>query len=1108
MPTTLRLLFVAMLAAGTIVALPAQEPAADTAAAKARLQEIAAAANLAVDGWAWTLDGQTWEDYKLGQGLNASRVGVRARIPCREVVAGVPVLGTPTMLKLKLYARGLVDVTVRQDDRVVQVIRIDGGGDQGVEVVKEVFLNDPPPITGSTIDLEAVNAGRRPPRGEFWPPRRNPLPETGLVFAIRGAELDYLEARPMVAALRDWVDSLQTAERLIWPELVRYTFTRRPYPIEDRRGVPPERLALLGAAYARAVQALDLDAVKRGSRDRLETSLKQSLAETAELRRYAQEFKVHLIGNAHIDIAWLWRMAETREVARNTYATVLKNMDEYPELVYAQSQALTYRWMEERDPQLFRQIAQRIADGRWEVVGGTWVEPDCNLISGESWVRQLLFGKRYFKEKFGADVTIGWNPDSFGYNWNMPQLYRKSGLDVFITQKIWWNDTTVFPHFVFWWEGPDGTRLLTYFPPEGYTSRVDLAENADAITKYQATTGWQKSLILYGLGDHGGGPNREILDRVRRYGRLPVAPQYVHTKAGDFLKQIAGELGERIPVWRDELYLEYHRGTFTSQAQIKQNNRRCEAELGAAEKAATWARLLGAAYPRADLAALWQDVLTNQFHDILPGSSITPVYRDALETYATVRRKLDRIEDQALRRVGAAVDTSRIEGIPVVVFNPLAWERADFVTAELPASSGELALWTVDGKPVPAEFSRDAETGALRVAFVAENVPSLGYRVFVARSGSPGPAVLEVKADQTFLENRWHRLEVDPESGRIRSFRDKKLDREFVAPGQAINALRIYEDIPENWDAWNLGFTGRVWQLDQAAAVELVHASPVRAVLRVRHNFLGPDKDRYAPTENFPSSTFTQTITVYRALDRVDIATEADWWESHLMLKAAFPLSVTSDLATYEIPFAAIARSTRRETLAEKARFEVPALRWADLADAAGGISVLNDSKHGYDIHGSEIELSLLRAPTWPDPMADRGRHAFTYSLYTHAGSWADGATVRRGAELNTPLRAWAETRHPGKLPTAHSFAAVDTVGVVLDTVKLAEDGDALVFRFYESLGRPDRAVLQLPVTPAKVSETDLMENPIRDLAPAGATVTLDFGKFEIKTLRVALPPR
>ncbi|MBN2431906.1 MAG: alpha-mannosidase [Acidobacteria bacterium] len=1078
-------------------------PAAKADGAAVMLEAVARAMDTGIADWELALDGRTFTPYSPGQSVTTGSGVFQAVFTVPPSHAGQPVTGTECRLVLEMYARGEVEIVPRCNGREYAPFVIPGGELTGQEFRHDIVIANELSAGRVEVQLSFHNRGLRPFRTEFWPPRKSPLPDEQQNLILRGARLDFPAAAGNNQAVIGWLTSMQTAQGLLNPELKRYTFIGDPYDIPDARNIPAGRLAALRDNWADAVLALDLAALQAGDWPAVAASLQHSYDLAGPLREYAREFKVYLIGNAHIDIAWLWRMAETKQVARNTFDTVLTNMTEYPELRYAQSQALTYQWMEREYPELFERIRRRIKDGSWEVVGGMWVEPDCNLISGESWVRQLLYGKKYFREKFGVDVRIGWNPDSFGYNWNMPQIYGQSGIDCFITQKIWWNDTTVFPFFTFWWEGVDGSRLLTYFPPMGYTSRVRLPRVVDAITKYQATTGYQKSLILYGLGDHGGGPNREILDRVRSYEKLFITPEFIHSPAASFLDHLEKDLGATIPVWNDELYLEYHRGTYTTQAYTKKQNRRSESGLGAAEKWATIAWLLGERYPAAELETAWKRVLTNQFHDILPGSSITPVYRDAAADYSRAAQAMTIATEAALATIAARVDTSAVMGIPVLVFNSLAWPRSDFVQVALPAGHDQWRLLDHAGNELPLEVAAEPAPGRLMAGFVAEEVPSVGYRLYELRPEAPRISDQHLHARDLTLENTVHRLTVDSRTGHVISLFDKRLQREFVPAGGAMNVLQAFEDRPENWDAWNIGYTGRMWTLDSPDQVSLVHQSPVRAVIRVKKSFLGLDKSRYSPTEDFPSSFFIQDIILYRAMDRIDIQTTADWWETHVLLKAAFPTMIRSDRATYEIPFAAISRSTRRETMHEKARFEVPALRWADLSDAAGGLSLLNDSKYGYDIHDSNLRLSLLRAPTWPDPVADRGQHEFTYSLYTHPGGWNDGATVRRGRELNTPLQATLPGQHGGILPAEMSFFTLTGEGIVLESVKLAEDGTGLILRLYESSGRGGSATLRPYRTPDQVWETDLMENPRREMAFTTGAISLEFIKFEIKSLKM-----
>ncbi len=1084
------------------------------AAARERIAGLDKAIDARVDGWEISLDGSRWEPYKPGRTITAAGFRLRASVQAPAVFAGARVQGTPLRLAARMSGRGLALATFLLDGRELEQAALHGENGTAVEERRDVTLLERSDDAAHVLEIAVENRGFLPARGEYWPERRRGAPpDEGISFTLAAAELSFPAAAGNLAALQDWLRSFQFADILVNPELKRYTFTGKPYDIPDKRRVAAARLRRLNDALDKAAAALDLAALQAGDGLKLQASLRRSFAIAAPVRDYLREFRISLVGNAHIDIAWLWRMAETMALTKNTYETVVKNMGEYPELTYAQSQAVTYDWIEKKHPDLFRKIREKVKSGRWEIVGGMWVEPDCNLIAGESWARQLIYGKTYFKEKFGVDVRIGWNPDSFGYNWNMPQLYKLGGIDTFITQKLWWNDTTVFPHFFFHWQGVDGTTILTYLPPLSYASELELQEVAGGVSKYEATTGLKESLILYGLGDHGGGPNREILDRVRGYGRLSLAPRFVHDTPSPFLQ---GKRREKLdlPLWKDELYLEYHQGTFTTQGAIKKNNRRTEAMLATTEKLAAAAWLLGAPYPKDELEAGWKSALTLQFHDILPGSGITPIYRDALETYKAVQKDLGLLQEKALARIAGMIVPVEAGSLPLIVFNPLSWTRDDAVTFRVSLPAGfVLRLLDDQGAEVPCEIGPTDENGRSEVCFVAKGVPPVGYRSYRLAEAAPAPAPAPRAAspDGPVLENAALRVVIDPASGNLRSLFDKRLGREFVSPGEQANKLWVYEDRPENWDAWNIGYTGRSWELNKADRVELVSDGPVKTVVRVDKSFLGFSKAREYPTEDFPSSFFTQYITLYKDLDRVEIRTEADWWEDHLSLKACFPVAVKADMAYYEIPFAAIGRTTRFETLWEKARYEVPALRWADLADDKGGVALLNDCKYGYDIHGSVMKLSLLRSPTWPDPMADRGRHEFTYALYPHAGSWSDAQVVRRGQELNQPLLARVvEGVPPGNrpLPVAQSFFSVAGEGVILDAVKRAEDGSGLVLRLYEANGRAEKATLRCFHAPQAAALTDLLEKEIAPLAVKAGGIALSFRPFEIKTVKVRFAGR
>ncbi len=1050
--------------------------------------------------WEYSVKGREWNPYRLGAGFSQPHFLLRAKVNFRRNFAGVKVEGRNVYLETKITLRGIAVISLSMDGKEVWKGKVGtGNGNYQEESLKlPLGKNDG---RAHLLTLSVKNQGFLPPRGNYLPPRKNPPEEKGLYFSIRSSELLYSGSGQALNAVRDWISSMKVAYFLLNPVLVRHTFTGKPYRIKDRRRIAKEKIRRLNALWTKAVFDFNLAALREGNWKAVKESIERSYREARELSDFARGFKIFIVGNSHIDVAWLWRIYETMHVARNTFYTVIKNMADYPELRYAQSSAIMYQWMEKYFPEVFEAIKEKVKEGRWEIVGGMWLEPDCNLISGESWVRQILYGKRYFREKFGVDVKVGWNIDSFGYNWNMPQIYKKSGIEFFVTQKLLWNDTTVFPYYVFWWEGVDGTRILSYFPPVGYTSTLRLIPTVKALSTYNATTGYRKTMILYGLGDHGGGPNREILNRVRSYSSLKIKPQFVHSTSVEFLKNVEREMGDTIPVWKDELYLQYHRGTYTTHAEIKKNNRKSEALLMLSEELASVAHLLGGEYPSGEFQKAWKLVMTNQFHDILPGSGITPIYRDAMEFYRKAYRILKRVNKRSLKTLTSKIDTE-VHGLPILVYNPLSWERKDYVKVKLPEklAGKELILRDVRGRVVPKEIFE--KNGNWFLGFVAK-VPPAGYAIYSLEEGKQPKVKTDLRARGLVLENEFYRVEIDPETGNISSFYSKKLGREFIPEGKQGNVLQVYEDIPEHWDAWNIGYTGRMWELDRADSVKLIHLSPVRAVIRVKKSFLGLSKSRYSPTQDFPSSFFTQDITLYSGLDRVDIKMKADWWEEHMFLKVAFPVDISSKIAYYEIPFAAIGRSTRMDTPEERAKFEVPAHRWADLSDGKSGLALLNDSKYGYDIHNGVMKLSLLRAPLWPDPTADRGKHRFTYSLYAHQGEWWQSKVVRRGYELNTPMVVLFLKKHPGTLPRRYSFFSVEGDGVVIAAVKRAEDGEALILRLYESLGKGAEVKLKVFREPRKVYVTNLMEERPVPLRFHGREIPLKFRKFEVKTLKL-----
>jgi alpha-mannosidase len=859
-----------------------------------------------------------------------------------------------------------------------------------------------------------------------------------------------------------------------------------------------------------AVNSVDLGALDRGNERAFDVSLRLAQTRLQSLNPWLRKFTIRAAGNSHIDMAWLWPWTETVEVVRNTFRSALDLMQEYPDFRFTMSSAQAYAWMEEKYPDLFKEIQQRVREGRWEIVGGMWVEPDLNMPGGESLVRQILIGKRYFQEKFGVDVKIGWNPDSFGYNWQLPQIYKKSGMNYFVTQKIYWNDTTKFPYKLFWWESPDGSRLMTYIPHDyaNDTSPVkmahDLAAYAPPMYGSEPSNG-REMMHLYGVGDHGGGPTRTMLDIAKRWmGPEVVYPRLEFGTARGFFDDLEKDQANlNLPTWRNEMYFEYHRGVLTTQAETKRLIRTTEELLLNAEKFSALATLFGRSYPASDFTTAWERLLFDDFHDIFPGSGIAVNYLDAKRNLEDTGRMGKEILHVSLDELSNRIDTQG-PGVPVVIYNSLSWPRKEVIETEvqLPASGPIQAVVDAAGKPVPSQLL-SIERGSHRAhLLILASAPGLGYKTyFVGAAAKPASFPASVKSTADTLENEFVRVKVNRQTGCIVSVFDKRSQNEALAPPEIDaagpktsacgNLLQAFRDKPKQWDAWNIDadFEREHWDLDKADEVKLLESGPLRAILQVR--------------KHFQNSVFVQNITVTAGSPRVDVKMSVDWNEKHILLKVAFPLSAHNQKATFEIPYGSIERPTTRNTPAEQAQFEVPGLHWADLSDDKHGLSLLNDCKYGYDAKGNVLRLSLLRSPEWPDPHADEGHHDFTYSFYAHGGNWRDALTVRRGYELNYPLLAVQTYTHQGLLKEEHSFVQLQAQNVVLTALKKAEDEDALILRFYEWAGKESDIKLQLPAGANSASETDLMERAVADLSLEAGTVTVHTKPFEIKTVRI-----
>jgi alpha-mannosidase len=749
-----------------------------------------------------------------------------------------------------------------------------------------------------------------------------------------------------------------------------------------------------------------------------------------------------------------------------------------------------------------------------------WVEPDLNLPDGESLVRQLLVGKRWYKNAYGVDVRIGWNPDSFGYTWQLPQIYKKSGVDYFVTQKMTWNDTNQLPFKLFWWESPDGSKVLTYFPHDYVNLNMKpnrLSEDLKAAR--ERAPGMTEMMDLYGIGDHGGGPTRAILDEAFHWAAPGhITPKYEFGTAQSFFSSIEKQIAPdspawnyqsiakgytvppavagqvSIPTWKSELYFEYHRGVMTTQANHKRNIRESSEEVLNAEKWSSLAWLDGKSYPGAELTEDWKKVLFNQFHDLAAGSGIGVIYKDAQKDYDVVRWSTNEISAGALAKTDEKINTAG-NGVPVTVYNPLGWER-----------SGEVSVHVQGGKPGIAsgaqivESKTDEKTGVSDVKLHVLKVPALGYKVVWVGAGTRtqhgGESFVDGKesGNSFTLENEFLLVRVDKQSGCITSLFDKRSSFETLASGACGNQLQFFKDTPKDYDAWNID----PGTLDVAPSV-IDHADSVE--------LQKTEEPSIRVSRHWQGSKFVQTFSLSAEGDQVDIDNEIDWHETHVLLKAAFPLAASGPFATYEIPYGTIDRPTTRNNSWEQAQFEVPAQQWADLGDGKHGLSLINDSKFGYDAAGNVLRLTLLRSPVDPDPEADQGHHHFHYALYPHTGTWKDALTIRHGYEYNYPLTAVVTTAHAGSLPAEHSFASVSPENLVLTAVKKAEDANGLILRAYEWAGKETTAEFHVPAGATGATVTNLMETPEGSpLAITGDVVKLPIHPYEILTIRVDYP--
>lgn len=790
------------------------------------------------------------------------------------------------------------------------------------------------------------------------------------------------------------------------------------------------------------------------------------------------------IGHTHIDVAWLWTVAQTREKVARSFSTVLKYMDEYPEYKFMSSQPALYQFLKERYPETYEKIKERVKEGRWEPEGGMWVEADCNLTSGESLVRQFLYGKKFFKDEFGIDSRILWLPDVFGYSGALPQIMKKSGIKYFMTTKLAWNQINKVPYDTMMWRGIDGSEIFTHLIT---TLGVGQSE-ADFFTTYNGMLhpdailgGWHRYqnkdinndiLIAFGYGDGGGGPTREMLETSKRMEKgIRGIPKVRQEFAGNYFEELEERVegNKSLPVWEGELYFEYHRGTYTSMGRNKRSNRRCEQLLMDVELL----EVLTGTSEKEEMDKIWRTVLLNQFHDILPGSSIAEVYEVTKKEYAEIE---SRLAEMIAEKLNLLMDGGQDK---ISVFNTLGFDRNDVVSL---GDCHAAALTDESGKIYPVQ-----ETAQGAVAYITD-IPAKGGKTLQLLDTVKEEAS-RIQITENGIETPFYRISID-ENGLFTSIYDKECDREVLKAGEKGNLLRMYEDKPMHYDCWDIDmyYSEKYWDAEKADKIQWTEEGPVRATLEIQRTI--------------SNSVIKQEIHFYADSRRIDFSTWVDWKEHQHLLKVHFPVNIHSDEATFEVQFGNLKRKIHGNTSWDEARFESCGQKWMDISEGHYGVSLLNDCKYGYSAKDSNIALTLIKSGIDPNKTADQEEHVFTYALYPHKEMWSAAGTVQEAYKLNQPAYATkGELKNTGK-----SFISTDKDNIIIETVKPAENGDGMIVRLYDCENSLTKATLIFAEGMLEsVEECNLMEEKEADIEACGNSFTVSVKPYEIKTYRVRL---
>lgn len=810
---------------------------------------------------------------------------------------------------------------------------------------------------------------------------------------------------------------------------------------------------------------------------------------------------VSAIGHTHIDIAWLWTVEQTREKVLRSFSTVLRLMEQYPDYKFMSSQPILYQFVKEQEPEMYEIIKKRVQEGRWEVDGAMWLEADCNLTGGESLVRQIIKGEKFFEEEFGISSKSLWLPDVFGYSAALPQILKRSGIPYFMTTKIAWNQYNQLPNDTFMWKGIDGSEVFVFMPTAcdfdktlglnvsftdtrnttTYTGIINPNMTLGTFKRFQNRDLTEDTIMLFGFGDGGGGPTKEMLENAERlrYG-MPGIPRIKQELEREFFDRTHDKIAKLpdMPKWNGELYFEYHRGTLTSIGKNKRYNRKNEILYAQLETLASMLKNKGVEYPKEVITRGWDVLLLNQFHDIIPGSAIEEVYVQSDKEYEEIFTNGMKAL-QAIAQEGAkSIQTGNHA---IIVYNTQGYVRNDVIFVKGLDQVEVAAITDCDGKKLPFQKTKDGD-----MVFYAEGIPKLGCKVFYYTIGEERKDSYEWNGE---FENKFYRV-VFNEQMEIISLIEKATGKEFIQDGKKGNELVTYEDRPMNWDNWDIDvfYRKKPYYADFVSEIRILEDGEVRKTLEI--------------TKQFADSIVTQKIHLYHDIPRIDFETDADWKEHNVLLRVNFPVDVNTTKATYEIQFGNVERETTNNHSWDTAKFEACGHKWADLSEDNNGISLLNDCKYGYGIKDGNLSLTLIKAGTYPNENADIGEHHFVYSIYPHAGRWQEAETIEMAYNLNVPPVVVLQDHNEGA-PAEEEFLFCDADNCFIEVLKEAEDQNGTIIRMYENKNRHTKTRISLPKSVEKMYECNLMEQNEKEMEIAEHVVEVVLKPYEIKTYRM-----